>query len=794
MECKLCGLPTPSPPIWNDDHAFCCYGCKEVYRCFGSNILLTANQKAAPEIVTAIEGTEAFLMIDGMHCSSCEILIERISTKVDGILAVASSYATSTAKVIYDPSRVNESELAKAISQTGYHARLRSDSAPEYDNRQPMLRLIAGASLALLVMMLNAAFFYPTNLGLVDLNDLAPVSWLAFYAAPRAMLVLTTILIFYVGAPILRGAWVGLRVAALNMDNLLMIAILAAYAYSINQVINGSHDLYFDVAAVIVAVVTTGRYFEKEAKTRATNELTSIIESWNPTARISKNGEFFNVDISELKPGDCLAIWQGEAIPVDGVISSGQAAIDESLLTGEPFPVTREQGENVLGGTIVIEGSIEIKAGDTVESQMDNLARVLWNAQSSTTGIQSMADHIARIFVPLVLVLAALVSGLVLFNGGLPETAFLAGLTTLIVSCPCTFGLAIPLTTAAAVSTALRHGIFITSADTFEKAPEIDIVAIDKTGTLSKGEMTVLDVVGNAIGKENIQEEITHYAAAVERLSTHPIAKAIAQLDSQKTASDLVIHPGKGAVASVDGKQVAVGSKSLFAILGWIVPEPLSVRATSATPEDGVVSYVGWDENIHGFIITQDQQRPEWKQVVKRLQENYHVVLLTGAEHPSGYEEHVNETYAGVPPEAKAAVIRQLKTDGTVIMIGDGSNDAPALAEADLGIAFGSPTALAVDAADVVISGDRLERIFDALDLIKTTRRRVRQNIGWALLYNAIAIPLAMTGFLNPLFAALAMSSSSLLVVWNSSRSIWKTEPLTVAQVTLKPLNLKPET
>lgn len=764
MECKLCGLPTPEPPIWGDDHAFCCFGCREVYRCFGDDILAATTTEPAPAAPASPAGTEAFLMIDGMHCSSCDILIERTASKVDGILSVASSYATSTAKVVYDPERIDESELPKALSQSGYRARLCTDSAPEYDERQSLLRLITGVSLTLLVMMLYLAFFYPTNLGLVELQDLAPVGWLAFYAAPRAMFVLTTILIFYVGAPILRGAWVGLKVRALNMDNLLAIAILSAYGYSIGQLVIGSLDLYFDVATVIVAVVTTGRYFEQDAKTRATRELTSIIEAWNPVARVSKDGKLLNRTIDELEPGDNLVIQEGEPVPVDGTIINGQAAVDESLMTGEPFPVTRGPGEEVLGGTTVVEGSLEIEVGQTVESQMANLARVLWNVQSSTAGIQGMADRFARVFVPIVLVLAFLVTGWVYLGGEQPGVALLAGLATLIVSCPCTFGLAIPLTTAVSVSTALRHGIFITSANTFEKSSRIDIVAIDKTGTLSKGEMSVLEVLG--------QPEVAEYAAAVERLSAHPIAKAIAQLDSHKTAIDLDIHPGRGAVATVDGRRVAVGSKPLFALLGWDISARLTSLAATSTPEDGVVSYVGWDGSTQGAIITRDQQRPEWQCVVDRLRKNYHVVLLTGAEHPSGYEDRVDESHAGVPPEAKAAVIRRLKSDGAVMMIGDGSNDAPALAAADLGIAFGSPTALAVDAADVVIPGDRLDRIFDAIELIKTTQRRVRQNIGWALLYNAIAIPLAMTGFLNPLFAALAMASSSLLVVWNSSRPI----------------------
>ncbi len=768
MECKLCGLPTHTPPVRDNGHVFCCFGCREVYRCFGGDILAAETREPSPQVTPPLQGTEAFLMIDGMHCPSCEILIKRTAVKVDGILSAAASYATSTAKVVYDPNRIDESELPEALSRSGYHARLRTDNAPEYDERQPLLRLVTAVGLTAVVMMLYLAFFYPTHLGLVDPRDLAPVRWLAFYAAPRAMLALTTILILYVGMPILRGAWIGFRSRVLNMDCLLAIAILAAYGYSIGQLVIGSLDLYFDVAAVIVAVVTTGRYFEQGAKARATRELTNIIDAWTPTARVRKDGELRNLTVNELKPGDHIVIGEGEAIPVDGVVVDGQGAVDESLMTGEPFPVRRSPGEDVLGGAVVVEGSLEIVVGPRVESQMDNLARILWNVQSSSAGIQGMADRIAQVFVPVVLVVAALVTGWLLLDGARPGTALLTGLATLIVSCPCTFGLAIPLTTAAAVSTALRHGIIITSADTFEKAPQVDIVAIDKTGTLSMGEMTVVEVIG--------PPATAGYAAAVERLSSHPIAEAIARLDSQRTATDLDIHPGKGAVATVDGQRVAVGSKSLFATLGWSIPDDLTSLAATITPGEGIVSYVGWDGYTHGAIVTRDRHRPEWEQVVDRLREDKRVVLLTGAEHPSGYEDRVDEVYAGVPPEAKAAVIRRLRSDGTVVMIGDGSNDAPALAAADLGIAFGTPTALAADAADVVIPGERLDRIFIAFDLINTTRSRVRQNIGWALLYNAVAIPLAVTGILNPLFAALAMSTSSLLVVWNSSRPILSTE------------------
>ncbi len=771
MDCSLCGLPTPKQPIEVAGHAFCCHGCSAVYHFFGEDILAAKSALAeSQEPVLTAAGSEAFLRIDGMHCSSCEVLLQRSAEKISGILSVSTSYATSTARVIYDPNQIDEMVLPDALSLAGYRARFHKKECNKEGPDKSLLWVVMAVGLAGMVMMLNVAFFYPMNLGLVSVEELRPVGWLAFHAVPRVMCVLTTILIFVVGLPILRGAWVGIRAHVLNMDNLLTIAILAAYGFSIGQIVMGQLDLYFDVAAVIIAVVTVGRYFEKGARENATEELTSIIETWAPSARVRRDNGIVTLGADALKPGDYVIVEEGEAIAVDGTIVLGQGAVDESLLTGEPVPVMRAVGEAVLGGSVVVEGGLEIQVGAKVKSQMDHLARILWSVQSSAAGMLGMADRIARVFVPTVLLLATAVTGLMLLEGSPGSMALLAGLATLIVSCPCTFGLAVPLTTATAVSTALHHGIIITSADAFDKAPRFDTVAMDKTGTLSTGDMRVVKVLGGG--------KVAEYAAAVERFSSHPIAEAVSRIDLRQTATDYVAHPGKGAEAIVDGHRVVVGSRSLFARLNWEVPEELLSKVNTALVQDGVASYVGWGGSIFGAILTRDQQRPEWEQVVDRLRHDKRVVLLTGAEYSSGYDERVDESHVGVPPEAKAAVIRQLKTSGAVVMIGDGSNDAPALAEADLGIAFGLPTALAAEAADVVIPGDRLEQVFLAFDLIETTRRRIRQNIGWALLYNAIAIPLALSGMLNPLFAAVAMGSSSLLVVWNSSRPLITEERL----------------
>ena len=782
MSCELCGLASPIPPILTNGHEFCCHGCSAVFSSFGKGILDVNKPVPAPkQTPPQLTGSEAFLRIEGMHCSSCEILIQHSAEKLEGILSVTTSYATSTAKVIYDPEIIDKSKLPEALSLSGYRAHFHADKLSENNEDLSLLWFVLSVGLAGMVMMLNLAFFYPVDLGLVSLEELEPVSWLAFNAVPKVMLLLTTIIIFLVGFPILRGAWIGLRTGILNMDNLLAIAILAAYGYSVGQIMSGKLNLYFDVSAVIVAVVTVGRYFEREAKKNATRELSSIIESWAPSTRVVRNGEILTLTPDEIQSGDLLIIRENEHIPVDGTIISGEGAVDESLMTGEPFPVIRKNGDAVLGGTFIIEGKLEIEVGQKVESQMKNLSRILWSVQSSTHGALGIADRIARLFVPLVLSIAVVVTGWMLWTGVQPSTALLAGLATLIVSCPCTFGLAVPLTTANAISSALRNGIIFSSADIFEKPPKFDTVAVDKTGTLTTAQMGVESVFGD--------DELIEYAAAVERFSSHPIAEAIAKLDSHRIATDFIVHPGKGAEATVDGRRVAVGSKSLFALLNWKVDAHVELPLSNLNCAEEVISYVGWDGSIYGAIKTRDQRRPEWEEFINRLRQDKHVVLLSGAEHQSGYEDQVDELYVGVPPEAKAAVIRQFKSTGTVVMIGDGNNDAPALAEADLGIAFGVPTSLAAEAADVVIPRGSLSRVFIAFDLIETTRRRIRQNIGWAFLYNAVAIPLALTGLLTPLFAALAMATSSFLVVWNSSREIASPVP---DAIPVDSLNKKP--
>lgn len=770
MTCHLCGSPTPTPPINADGHCFCCIGCCEVFQRFGEDILSSKGKTAETPDLPSARGAEAYLRIEGMHCASCEVLIEQLAERIDGVQSVRSSYSTATARVVYDKDRISETDLPGLMSLAGYRVSLRSDPRTPRNNDMALFRVVTATSLSAVVMMLYLAFYYPTHLGIVDYADLEPVRWLAFGAVPMAIFVLTTIMVGYVGIPVFRGAWVGLRAGVLNMDNLLSIAILAAYAYSAVQYFRGDIDeLYFDVAAAILTVVTLGRYFEAGARANASEELEKLMDAWTPEARVIRDGLETTVPLGDLGPCEDVIVRAGDGIPVDSVIKNGSAAIDTSLMTGEPFPVRLGPGDRVQGGTIVVEGEVVLATNEAAESHIEALTRILWNVQSGAAGAGRFADRVARGFVPTVLVLAAGVSIWVFTSGGGLHEALLVGLATLIVSCPCTFGLAMPLATAAGVSAALRQGIIFTSADIFDRPRRFDTVIFDKTGTLSTGNMSVVMQIG--------PPDAIAMAAAVERLSSHPIAEAIAGLDATHAASDAELHPGRGLVATVGRRRVAVGSRQLFANLGWHIPETLEQQVQQDVPGDGVYSFVGWGGSAKGAFLTRDTARNAWRDVVGRMRESASAVLLSGAEHSSGFEDAFDEWHSGVPPEAKAALVRHYRKNGAVAMIGDGSNDAPALAEADLSIAFGAPTALASEAADVVIPGDDLSKVFSAASLIQATRLRIRQNLGWALIYNATAVPLALSGILNPLFAALAMSSSSLLVVWNSSRALPGAKP-----------------
>ncbi|NGM68213.1 cation-translocating P-type ATPase [Natronolimnobius sp. AArcel1] len=789
-DCTLCSLPTPADPITGDGTgSFCCQGCLEVYR-----TLERADSEVSAEAVRdrlegepvaesgssldELEGEDAFLTVDGMHCSTCEAFLETRAAGTDGVEGAAASYATDTLRVVYDPDELTEDNLPGIVSGYGYKARSRGEGREEEPRDAALIKfLIGGGLFGMMVMVWYGVFLYPTYFGYEPLAEFG--SYDGYYLVVNIWL-MTSFVLFYTGWPILRGAYVSLRAGMPNMDLLVALAALGAYAYSTLAMGLGRTDLYFDVSVAVVLVVTAGNYYEGRIKRRAAGLLSDLTDAQVDEARL-ESGE--TVSLSTVDPGDRLLVRPGERVPLDGEVCEGHAAVDESLVTGESLPVEKAPGDAVRGGTVVTDAPLVVEVGPDAESTHDRLVSLLWAIQSARPGVQRLADKLATIFVPLVVVLATLTTAVLLATGSSVSAAFLVGLTVIIVSCPCALGLATPLAIASGIQSAASRGIVVAAETLFEDAPDVDIVVLDKTGTLTEGAMSVDGVY--IIGSDTIDDrDLLHRGAAVESLSGHPIGNAIVAAARDAGIDDLegsvsvdgFKRHARGVSGHVDGERVVVGHPSLCREYNQSISPALESQIAAVRDDGDVPVVVGWDGRARGVIVVGDTPRERWHEALETLAEGRELIVLTGDEGAAADQFRdvagVDEVFAGVPPEAKAETVRRLRTRGTVAMVGDGSNDAPALAAADVGIALASGTELATDAADAVIVGDDLESVAATFDLAAGTNRRIRQNLGWAFVYNAIAIPLAITGLLNPLFAAAAMALSSVLVVLNSARSI----------------------
>ncbi|AGB36176.1 heavy metal translocating P-type ATPase [Natronococcus occultus] len=779
--CTLCELPTPSKPITDPDvdGTFCCRGCLDVHRALetvedaDADSIRDRLESETPSL-DDLEGEDAFFAVEGMHCATCEAFLESRATEREGIRGAEASYATDTLRLVYDPDAVEAERLPEVVSGYGYEARKRGAGRDDQPRDAALVKfLIGGGMFGMMVMIWYAVFLYPTYFGYEALADFG--SYDGYYVAVNIWL-MTTFVLFYTGLPILRGAYVSLRAGMPNMDLLVSLAALGAYAYSTLAMGLGRTDLYFDVSVAVVLVVTAGSYYEGRIKRRAAGLLSDLTEAQVDEARRAETGE--TVPISSIEPGEELLVRPGERIPLDGTVREGQAAVDESLVTGESLPVEKAVGDPVRGGTVVTDAPIVLEVGEDAESTHDRLVSMLWSIQSASPGVQRLADKLATIFVPLVVVIATAATVVLLATGSSPSTAFLVGLTVVIVSCPCALGLATPLAIASGVQHAARRGIVVAAETIFEDASEIDVVVLDKTGTLTEGTMSVEDVL--TVDSADA-ETVLRRAAAVEALSEHPIGTAIVDAVGEDEVADTAAvdgferHP-RGVTGRVDGDRVVVGHPAFCRADGQSLSPEFESRL-AAIREDGAVPVaVAWGGRVRGAIAVADAVREEWQEAVGTLADGREVVVLTGDEGAAADRfrdvEGVDEVFAGVPPEAKAETVRRLRSRGRVAMVGDGSNDAPALAAADVGIALGSGTELATNAADAVIVEDDLGRVAETFDVATATNRRIQQNLGWAFVYNGIAIPLAITGLLNPLFAAVAMATSSLLVVLNSARSL----------------------
>jgi Cu2+-exporting ATPase len=773
-DCTLCGLPTPDPPLTDEDEdgEFCCRGCLVVARELDDPAGASEGADGVLDdespVETPEEAQEAFLSVDGMHCATCEAFLESRARGCDGVFDADATYAAELLRIEYDPDEVAAERLPDLVSGHGYQAR-HVDGSSNRDSRGPPWRLLVGGFVGMMVMMWYAIFLYPRYFGIVPQDAAWSVGPTSTFSLANVW-VLSTVVLCYTGFPILRGAYVSLRSGHPNMDLLVALAAVNAYVYSVAVVLTGGTELYFDITVVVVLVVTLGKHYEERIKRKATESLRDLSEDRVDTARRRTASGTETVSLDELDADDEVVVRPGERVPVDGTVVDGTAAVDESLLTGEPLPVRKGPGDEVVGGSVVTDDALVVAVDGEGESTVDRLVDLLWRVQSSRPGAQRLADRLASVFVPLVVCLAVLAFAVRVVVDGNVTGALLTALAVLVVSCPCALGLATPLAIAAGLRDSLARGIVIRDATCFETAVESDTVAFDKTGTLTTGTMHTVDPAG--------PEAMTR-AAAVEQFASHPIGAAITEHTDPPDlpVSEFERHPGRGVSATVDGDRVLVGRRELFEARDWEVPEALSQRVERGRRSDSVPVLIGWDGQARDRCLVGDQPREEWDDVVTELAAtDRSVVVITGDDEPATerFSDHpgIDQVFANVRPEAKAEIVDRLRANGTVAMVGDGTNDAPALATADLGIALGSGTALSTEAADAVVASDDLTAIPEVFELTAGTNRRIRQNLGWALVYNAIAIPVALLGHINPLVAAVAMASSSILVVANSSRSI----------------------
>jgi P-type Cu+ transporter len=705
--------------------------------------------------------TRAELRIEGMTCASCAVRIEKKLNKLEGVEATVN-YATDAAAVSYDPARVTVEELVGAVEAAGYRAAPRDEEATGDSMRSLRRSLLLAA--ALTVPLTAIAMIPPLQFGGWE--------WVAF--------ALATPVVFVSGLRFHRAALVNARHATATMDTLISIGTLAAWGWSLVALaaLKDGHT-YFEVAGVITTLILLGRFFEVRARRRSGAAIRVLLELGAKEARLLRDGREVVVPVDELAVGDRFVVRPGEKIATDGVVEEGFAAVDQSMLTGESVPVEVAPGAEVAGATINTSGRLLVRAtkvgGETALAQ---IARLVAEAQAGKAPIQRLADRVSAVFVPVVMGISlATLVGWLLVSGD-PAAAFTAAVAVLIIACPCALGLATPTALMVGTGRGAQLGILIKGPEILEQTRRVTTIVLDKTGTVTEGRMSVADVIP-APGVE--PAEILRLAGAAEDASEHPIARAIAQraredLGQLPLTESFTNRAGLGIEAVVNGHAVLVGRPSFLADWGFELPQGLVTARAEAEREGKTVVAVAWDGEVRGLLAVADRIKPTSAEAVAELRSlGLTPVLLTGDNEATGRavaaQVGIERVLANVLPHEKEAEIRRLQEAGEVVaMVGDGVNDAPALAQADLGLAIGTGTDVAIEASDLTLVSGDLRAAADAIRLSRKVLGAIKGNLFWAFAYNVAAIPLAVVGLLNPIIAAAAMAASSLFVVSNSLR------------------------
>lgn len=798
-DCLLCGLPLGDHPrilaMDGEKLSFCCRGCLHVFQILsatcepGSDFRRTVlygdcvaaglipdgrKSERLPAAVSPLadeesHASELTLRIEGMWCLSCAWVIEKVLGQTEGVLSAAVDFFADLLEVRYLPHRLSPAEIKGCLARLGYPGR--DLDAAGTSGRQELLRLGIAAILAVNVMMLSFPLYggFGRQLGADGLINLS-----------IPLLLLTTPILFYSGWPILIRGLKGLASGNFTMDGLIAVGSLTAYFYSVYQMAHHTAHLYFDTAAMLITLVLLGHFIEQRARSGLGRGIEGLREVAAGKVRVHRRGRPAWIATATLKIGERFLVEPGEVIGADALVACGHGEVDEAILSGEPRPVAKKPGEEVLAGSRLLHGHLELAATRIGgASSVGRMLAMVREGLRHKNRLEELADHLTRRFVPVVFLLAGVTTTLLFSLGHTAEDALLRGLTVLIVSCPCALGIATPLAKVAIVGRAWSRGLVIRNTPAFEQARHIDTLVFDKTGTVTQGcfSLRSLHVKGCD------QDEALARAGALEEGADHFLGRELRRLAENSSGLEMTVsahclHPGLGVSGMVAGAATGVGGQGLMTILGLQLPEELRRQATGAEAEGWTVVFLGWAGAVRAIFVFGDALRPGIPELMMNLKNHGYDIHLLSGDSPAttariaarlGITNHAG----GRRPEEKIEYIRALQAEGKkVAMIGDGFNDSGSLAAADLGVAVGGGGAarLLAEGADLTLLGDPVRQLPEVRRLSQLLAKAIRTNFAFAILYNTITIPVAALGWLNPLLAACIMFASSLTVIGNTLR------------------------